>query len=231
MRPLFFAVFLAACTDPLAGPAFDPSQDREGSVDPGELLITEVMADPADCSDSTGEWIELKNASREALDLNGLVLADADGNRATIEAPGSIPAGTSIIVGLADPDRYCGPGATAYATGVSLNNSGEALVLLDGEVLIDATPWFDGSRIDAGQSLQLHPSYIFGNAPEVGWYTAEQCINTVGSSPGSMNMDCVTPDMTTFTALAVPTPTSPAQQHAVMAVNRAWLDGVEHSVG
>ncbi len=44
----------------------------------GDLVISEVMANPSAVSDTTGEWFEIYNSSGAAIDLNGLILMDSD---------------------------------------------------------------------------------------------------------------------------------------------------------
>ncbi len=46
------------------------------SVLPGDLIISEVMANPDAVSDANGEWFELYNLTGNSLNLNGLVLSD-----------------------------------------------------------------------------------------------------------------------------------------------------------
>ena len=41
-----------------------------------DLLITEVMADPSEVSDSKGEWFELFNPMTESVDLNQIYIKD-----------------------------------------------------------------------------------------------------------------------------------------------------------
>ena len=45
------------------------------TINSGDLLISEVMANPAAVSDSNGEWFELFNASLHSIDLNGLTIS------------------------------------------------------------------------------------------------------------------------------------------------------------
>ena len=234
-RPVLFAlcgsVLLSACQVRAPGPSTDPNAERRGQVDPGELLITEVMADPSDCSDARGEWFELKNASRDPLEIDGLTVVDASGDVATIRATAPIPAGSSVVVGTGDADSYCGPGATAFFTGLSLNNGGESLTLYNDDALIDATPYFEARDIRAGVSLQLLPSFVWGSADRTAWYTADQCLHDAGNSPGNNNLDCVTDEQTHFAVLDVPTPVTEAQKHAVLSASRAWIDDQPTTIG
>ena len=50
------------------------------AVTTGDLLITEIMANPAAVSDSNGEWFEIFNTSSNAINLNGLIIKDNGSN-------------------------------------------------------------------------------------------------------------------------------------------------------
>ena len=39
-----------------------------------DLLITEVMVNPSQVSDTNGEWFELFNPTTDAIDLNGIFI-------------------------------------------------------------------------------------------------------------------------------------------------------------
>ena len=55
------------------------------AVTVGDLLISEIMANPAAVSDSRGEWFELYNPTGEAINLHGITLGDDGGDRHRIE--------------------------------------------------------------------------------------------------------------------------------------------------
>ena len=49
-------------------------------VMPGDLVITELMIDPAATTDLRGEWIEILNTTDERIDLKGMVVTDDSGS-------------------------------------------------------------------------------------------------------------------------------------------------------
>ncbi|MET0401867.1 MAG: lamin tail domain-containing protein [Cystobacter sp.] len=85
----------AACPDAstpdggvFAGTCLSPSTGSWRSVVrplPGDLLLTEVMADPRAVPDARGEWVEV--FARRDVDLNGVVLANEGGGRNVLDAP------------------------------------------------------------------------------------------------------------------------------------------------
>ncbi len=66
-------------------------------LNPGDLVVSELLANPAAVSDTVGEWLELYNATATSLDINGLVLRDNGSNSHTIAAP------TALLI---DPGAY-----------------------------------------------------------------------------------------------------------------------------
>jgi hypothetical protein len=81
------------------------------SVVPGDLIITEVMANPDSVSDAAGEWFELHNLTGNSLDINGLTLSDNGSNLHVIDNGGSL---------VIDPFGYIVLGRN----GVSATNGG-----------------------------------------------------------------------------------------------------------
>ena len=52
--------------------SINPLTLSAASISPGDLIISEVMADPKAVSDTYGEWFEVHNLTGNSLDLNGL---------------------------------------------------------------------------------------------------------------------------------------------------------------
>ena len=44
---------------------------------PGDVVINEIIQNPAAVADAAGEWFELYNATGAAIDINGWTIADA----------------------------------------------------------------------------------------------------------------------------------------------------------
>lgn len=60
------------------------------SIAPGDLIITEVMANPGAVSDAAGEWFELHNLTGNIIDINGLTISDDGSNLHVIDNGGSL---------------------------------------------------------------------------------------------------------------------------------------------
>ncbi len=130
-------------------------------VAPGDLLITEVMANPAAVSDSAGEWLELFNATGVSLDLAGLALADDGSDTHAIGAGGPVvidPGEYFILARSGDPALNGGLVADYVYDGFTLSNSADEIALLEGAVEIARLAYLGGSSFGvAGVSAEVAP--------------------------------------------------------------------------
>lgn len=154
----------------------------------GELIITEIMADP---EPSQGlpitEYLEIFNASDELINLGEVVLSDATGNTPLpmgIILPGEYLTltPTSSVDLFADNIKVIGvPGW------LSLNNGGEKLALNVGanEIfsVIYSDDWYNDPLFDGGRSLEMVDISNFCGE-ENNWTAASE---DVGGTPGAAN--------------------------------------------
>ncbi|MFO0750103.1 MAG: lamin tail domain-containing protein [Myxococcota bacterium] len=123
---------------------------------PGELVVTEVLADPT----AGPEWLEVTSVSTVTLELAGLVLKD-DGSDFHALAPtgGSltIAPGERVVLGSA-PAAY-----VDYAySGFALDGASDAIVLEEAGQEIDRVAW-TGSPTAAGVAWSLDPTSTDAN--------------------------------------------------------------------
>ena len=111
----------------------------EGQLNPGDIIINELMASNvdvvADADGSYEDWIELFNTSENELFLGGLYLSDDATNLSKWALPNQgLPAGSYIII-WADSQQEQG----ASHANFKLSSAGESLFLSDArQVLIDS---------------------------------------------------------------------------------------------
>jgi len=138
-------------------------------ADPGDLTITELMIDPTGGVDE--QWFEVRNLTREPIDLNGFEIAATGGsytiNQALPVAPGAYVAlAASASVGFTPDLTY---------TDVAMNPVEDTFALRAGTASISSVTWTSDWTIPAGRSLSLDPSYhMVGNASnddEARWCT------------------------------------------------------------
>ncbi|HHC09480.1 MAG TPA: lamin tail domain-containing protein, partial [Actinobacteria bacterium] len=116
---------------------------------PPQIVINEIMQNPAASFDSVGEWFELYNRTREPVDLSGWIIRDDDWDTHVIspDAPLVIePRGYLVLARSTDPARNGGvPADYAYGHDLILFNGRDELVLLDPDLrVVDEVRWDDG---------------------------------------------------------------------------------------
>ena len=136
--------------------ALIPSQlDSQLRQQSGRVLINEIMADPAGVSDQRGEWIELHNAGRSAVDLRGYSLVSGSDPPHVIGRSLVIPPGAYAVLARNGESRSNGGVAVHYTYGASLTlaNGRDWIVLRDrGGTTVDSVAWL---RITPGAAWGL----------------------------------------------------------------------------
>ena len=128
---------------------------------PYQVVISEILANPAATADSAGEWVEVYNAGSSAVDLQGWTLRDDDPNYPNVHVISSsvpIPAGAYAVLAINGQSTTNGGVDADYAYGSSflLGNSGDEVVLEDeGGRLVDRVAYTSGWGITSGASFQL----------------------------------------------------------------------------
>lgn len=143
--------------------------DDGGTVRPivkpaaGQLVITEVMANPKIENVAGQEWFEIQNTGGTAFDLNELGLDQAAGSRppdviASAACLSVAPGGFAVFARSNDPTKN-GMLAEVDATfGFSMSNSGGDLQVVDGVTVLDSVTWgsISATSFD-GKSIALDP--------------------------------------------------------------------------
>ena len=75
--------------------------DGAGAGPAGDLVIVEIMRNPASVSDARGEWFEIFNPGSAAIDINGWTIRDNDSDSHEIDngSPLLVPAGGVLVLG------------------------------------------------------------------------------------------------------------------------------------
>lgn len=178
-----------SCTDAEHGTARPAVPPRLG-----ELVISEVMADPSAAPDSAGEWLELH--ARADVDLNGLTVA-VGGTASTVSAPAClrVPAGgRALLAREPSPALNGGLSGVHAALGVALANTGGLLTLRVGELEVDRAPY----RVPrAGVAWQVDPGALDAQGNDaVEAACAATAVGMTGDlgTPGGANTPCAHTD-------------------------------------
>jgi len=128
-------------------------------LSPGDLQITEYLANPATVSDSANEYFELFNQRDQAVDLDGLVVRD-DGSNQFAVAGLVIPARGFRVFSNGDGSGLGFAADYQYGGSMALTNSSDEILLLGpGERLLQALRYDDGDAFGAGVAHEL----LFGD--------------------------------------------------------------------
>ena len=134
----FFSI--AACSDSRAAVL---RSLRQPSLSGSDIIISRVMADPAQVPDERGEWIELANLGSDSTDLRGWQLRSARDPGFTIARSLVVPPGETVVLGRSDDSTSNGGvHVDLVYTGIVLGNSGDWVVLRNSAgVTADSVEW------------------------------------------------------------------------------------------
>jgi hypothetical protein len=183
-----------------SAPATCEEDGRERAMDPprvGDVVVSEVMADPDLVDDALGEWLEVFVA--RDLDLNGLAIGkhgeeplDIVGSTGCVR----VAAGTHVLFAASDDAaRNGGLPARDFPLTLALSNDEGSTVpsveLRWGEVSLDVVTW---RASEPGRAMNLDPD---AHDPEANDDAAAFCDaqHAYGDgdfgSPGAANHDCL----------------------------------------
>lgn len=144
------------------------------AINSGDLVITEMMANPAAVSDTNGEWFEIYNRSGADIDLNGLIIRDEGSNNHTVVAdmPIWVATGNYFVFGRnADSATNGGYQADYRYSNFTLGNSSDAIILEFDGAIVASLIYTGATYGTAGNSVELltagfaltPDSFIYGN--------------------------------------------------------------------
>ncbi len=117
----------------------------------GDLLITEIMANPAALPDSRGEWFELYNPTDSIIDLDDVTIGDDGGDRHRIESDLLILPGHFLTLARSDDPGFV---PDYVYDDFTLSNSGDEILLFENDVAVLRLDY--GAAFDeAGRSRDL----------------------------------------------------------------------------
>ena len=126
-----------------------------GAATVADLLISEIMVNPAAVSDTRGEWFELYNPGAVEINLRDITIGDDGGDRHRIETDLLILPGHFLTLGRNGDTNLNGGFVADYVyDDFTLSNSGDEIVLRND--LIELLRLEYGAAFDsAGRSREL----------------------------------------------------------------------------
>ena len=145
----------------------------DGDPSPNNIVITEVMVNPAAVSDSYGEWFEIYNNDTIAIDLAGWRIADSEDDLhelQTVSIEFYIIPGDYLVLGRnADSAENGGYNADYEYWGFQLSNSSDEIFLIDDEGrIVDEIEYTSSVPFSSGASMYLR-NVEFDNAVDTSW--------------------------------------------------------------
>jgi hypothetical protein len=162
----------------------------------GDVVVTEIMKDPAFVADSAGEWIELLNTRATPIDIEGWTLHDNGTDSHVIYTGGTglvIAPGARMVIGVNASVATNGGVNVAYAypfAQFQLGNADDAVVLASNTgVEIDRVEYDNGMLWPdvTGSSLTLRPGSETAVLNDDGnlWCPASTPISGVNTDTGT----------------------------------------------
>ena len=183
----------------ILGDGCAPDCTVEGYIpDPGDVIISEVMQNPAEVYDTMGEYIELYNTRDFDIDINEWDISDTSGDMHTILGGGFlvVPAKGYLVLGVEnDPDLNGGVAVAYEYSGILLGNGSDEIIVsykgaISDEVNYDGGPLFPDPK---GASMNLAPQFFNHLQNDIGSSWCES-VSPLPSgdkgTPGQANAPC-----------------------------------------
>jgi hypothetical protein len=150
---------------------------------PGNVIITEIMYNPAGALGAKPEWVEITNVGAATADVGNWYLINGAGVSAAVPAGTTLAPGASLVLSLDtltsdflaswDPNGTRNIGVDAVGSNMALDNALETLELADPNGLpVDAVNYFDGLNgwpAENGMaSIYLLPGGMSGDGNDLG---------------------------------------------------------------
>jgi len=173
---------------------------QPGAVAYGELLITEIMANPSALSDTEGEWFEIYNNSTHSISLQNLILERDDANIHTITDQVDLEAGAYYVLSRTETATVA-VNEYVYGSDITLSNTGAVLSLYNegsesnpGALICSLDYGETGFPSGTGASISLNPNSINITDAVLGssWCISTSLYSTGDlGTPGSENNICL----------------------------------------
>ncbi len=169
-----------------------------GLGDSADLVITEIMQNPAVVTDANGEWFEIYNNDTAGVDLQGWIIQDQGTDSHVIASSVIVPAGGFVVLGV-NADFATNGGVNVdyeYGSGFFLANSIDELEIVSpAGTIVDTVIWDDGVTFPdpTGASMNLSPTAFDRTLNDSGLNWCEAVLpygaGDLGT-PGAANTPC-----------------------------------------
>jgi hypothetical protein len=177
-----------------------PGITPPGAIAYGELLITEIMANPAALADTEGEWFEVYNNSDHPIQLQNLILGRDDASRHTISEALELLPGEFLVFERSDTATDASR-SYVFGSDLLLPNTGAVLSVFNegsetdpGALIFSVDYGTVNFPEGTGASIALDPAMMNEADAILGtsWCISSSVFNTGDlGTPGSANDPCL----------------------------------------
>lgn len=177
----------------------DSSPPPLGAIGYGDILITEIMANPSALSDTEGEWFEIYNNSDHIINLQNLVLERDDINRHVFADAIDLAPAAYIVLARTE-NATTATNSYVYGSAITLSNTGAILSIYNEDE--DSGPGalifslnYGGTNFPEGTGASISLSSDLTNSTDAllgtSWCTATSAYSTGDlGTPGLVNDLC-----------------------------------------
>jgi hypothetical protein len=176
----------------------DGEIDEETTISAGDIIITEIMANPKAVGDSDGEWFEIYNTRLDNVNLDGWKISDQGSDSFTISEELIIPAGSHIVFCVNGDTSTNGVVNCDYvysSKDFKLTNSEDEIIIKSPDnTLIDKVTYTSG-WVPSGKSMQLCSNHYDHNDNDLANNWCESTASLSGGDKGTphlLNDQCTT---------------------------------------
>ncbi len=144
-----------------------------GDPSPYQIVITEVMVNPAAVSDSYGEWFELYNADTVTISMLDWLLLDSGSDEHNVDSISIAPGEYTVFGRNNDSSVNGGYNADYEYSGFQLANNEDEIMLIDDEGrVVDEIAYDSSFPYLSGASMYLKNT-AYDNAVDTSWAMSE----------------------------------------------------------
>lgn len=172
----------------------DPANVPKPGV--GDIVITEIMFNPAAVPDSDGEWFELFNSSSTTtFNLTGLTIESINDDPVTIDSELTIGPNRFIVLGVNPMSGENGGIFLDYVySGIDLGNQEDGIYLKNGNTVIDSVYYDQSFSQQVGASLNLDFFFLGASVNDnpFNWCPSTSQLATGDfATPRNVNEECL----------------------------------------
>ena len=176
-----------------------PTSVSLSGLNAGDLVISEVMVDPASVADFRGEWFEIYNNTADTVDLNGLNVACGGNNGFSVSGTKRIPAGSTALLAVrnnAGINGGMGNVDVLYSYGDCSFQYSDSISISANGTTFDSVTWDSNFPFSSGSSMSLGVLDTTSNDSSTNWCAATSTYGDGDSgTPGEDNETCPDPGL------------------------------------